>query len=81
MPLKKSGLNYPNKMAYIYMTSIEEEIGSKAMAAALKLAELPQFIDNYPPNLPAAEKMGIRTILFTSPAQLRKDLKEIGIEA
>lgn len=50
MPLEKSGLNYPNKMAYIYMTSIEEEIGSKAMAAALKLAELPQFIDNYPPD-------------------------------
>ncbi len=38
------------------------------------------FIDNYPVNLPEPKKMGIHTILFTSPGQLTKDLRDLGIE-
>jgi hypothetical protein len=55
MPLQKSGFNYPNKMGYIYMTAIEEEIGPKAMAAVLRLADLPHYINNYPPDNLARE--------------------------
>lgn len=38
------------------------------------------FIDNYPVNLPAAKKMGIKTVLFKNPKQLERDLKKFGIE-
>ena len=38
------------------------------------------FIDNYPPNLPVAKKMGIQTILFKNPKQLVQDLKKLGVE-
>ena len=38
------------------------------------------FIDNYPPNLPAAKGLGIHTILFKNPDQLIKDLRKLGVE-
>jgi epoxide hydrolase-like predicted phosphatase len=38
------------------------------------------FIDNYPVNLPVARKMGIHTILYKNPGQLKRDLKKLGIE-
>lgn len=47
---EKSGFCYPNKMARIYLLAIEEMIGSESMVAVLNLAQLPQFIGNYPPN-------------------------------
>ncbi|MBI1882473.1 MAG: 4-vinyl reductase [Chloroflexi bacterium] len=50
MTAEKSGLYYPNKMALIYITAIEEIIGPEAMKAVLNLANLPRFINNYPPN-------------------------------
>jgi predicted hydrocarbon binding protein len=45
--VEKSGLYYPNKMAYIYVTSVEETIGSEAMKAVYDLAGVPQ--DHCPP--------------------------------
>ncbi|MBI4097156.1 MAG: HAD family phosphatase [Candidatus Levybacteria bacterium] len=36
------------------------------------------FIDDKESSLPPAQNLGIKTILFTSPEQLRKDLKNFG---
>lgn len=55
MSIAKSGLYYPNKMGYIYLTTIEQEIGSKALAAVLNLAGIPEYINNYPPDNLARE--------------------------
>jgi epoxide hydrolase-like predicted phosphatase len=38
------------------------------------------FIDDVSKNLPPAEALGIKTILFRTPAQLKKDLASFGIE-
>ena len=38
------------------------------------------FIDDNPGHVAAAEKVGIRGVLFTSANQLRKDLRSIGLE-
>jgi hypothetical protein len=53
--VEKSEFNYPNKMGYIYLTAIEEEIGPKAIAAVLTLAQIPEYINNYPPDNLARE--------------------------
>jgi predicted hydrocarbon binding protein len=47
MAVKESGLYYPNQMARIYVTSIEETIGAEAMQAIYKTAGIPQEL--YPP--------------------------------
>jgi predicted hydrocarbon binding protein len=47
MIIKPSGLYYPNKMARIYVTSIEETIGPEAMKTVFKTAGIPE--DLYPP--------------------------------
>jgi len=47
---EKSGFYYPNKIARIYLTAVEEIIGSEAIHAVLTLANLSHLIDNYPPN-------------------------------
>ena len=38
------------------------------------------FIDDLERNTKAAEKLGIKTILFKNPKELKKDLKEVGIK-
>lgn len=50
MAIEKSGFYYPNKIGRIYLLTIEEMIGPEAMRAVLKLADLSNLIDNYPPN-------------------------------
>ncbi|MEM7342875.1 MAG: 4-vinyl reductase [Chloroflexota bacterium] len=55
MTHEKSGLFYPNRMARIYISSIEEMLGRGAMTAVLKQANLSHLIDNYPPNNLARE--------------------------
>ena len=50
MAVEKSGYYYPNKMARIYLTSIEEMIGPEAMRAVLSLAQMPALVGNYPPD-------------------------------
>ncbi len=47
MTLQKSGLCYPNKIALIYVTAIEETIGSEAMKIVFKVADIPENL--YPP--------------------------------
>jgi methionine salvage enolase-phosphatase E1 len=37
------------------------------------------FIDDLPENLPAAEQLGIRTILFTGVEDLRDQLRRLGV--
>jgi HAD superfamily hydrolase (TIGR01509 family) len=37
------------------------------------------FIDNFPMNLPTANRMGIHTILYRDPKQLRADLGRLGV--
>lgn len=39
------------------------------------------FVDDLEANIHTARKLGIKTILFKNPAQLKKDLKSYGIEA
>lgn len=41
---------YPNKWARIVLTSAEEIVGEKGIAALLNMAKLPEFIGNYPPD-------------------------------
>ncbi len=49
-PIPKSGLYYPNKIARIALTAIEDVMGKNGLNAILNLASLSHMIDNYPPN-------------------------------
>ena len=49
-PIPKSGLNYPNQMARIYLKAMEEVMGKNGLNAILNMASLPHLVDNYPPN-------------------------------
>lgn len=44
------GLHYPNKIGRLTLVSLEEVMGPNGVKALLRLADLPQFIDAYPPN-------------------------------
>jgi hypothetical protein len=50
MSTQKSGFYYPNKIARIYLTSIEELIGPEAMETVLSLSRMPELADRYPPD-------------------------------
>ncbi len=41
---------YPNKWARIVLTSAEEIMGDRGVAALLNMANMKQYIDNYPPD-------------------------------
>lgn len=45
-----SGLYYPNKMGRIYLTALQDVMGKNGINAILHLAELDEFINNYPPD-------------------------------
>jgi len=49
-PILKSGLYYPNKIARIAITAIEDVMGKNGLNAILNLSGLSRLIDNYPPN-------------------------------
>jgi predicted hydrocarbon binding protein len=49
-PIPKSGLYYPNKIARIAIIALEEVMGKNGLNAILNLANLPNLIDNYPPD-------------------------------
>lgn len=49
-PIPKSGLYYPNKIARIAITAVEDVMGKNGLNAILNLAGLTHLIDNYPPN-------------------------------
>ncbi len=44
------GLHYPNKIGRLTFVSLEEVMGPNGVKALLRLAELPQYLDAYPPN-------------------------------
>ncbi len=46
--LLKSGLYYPNKFGLITLKALEEVMGRNGLNAILNLANLSQYIDNYP---------------------------------
>lgn len=45
-----SGLYYPNKIARIFFTAMEDVMGKNGLNAILNLAGLQQYIDNFPPD-------------------------------
>jgi len=45
-----SGFYYPNKMGRLYLTALEEVLGKNGINTVLRLADLAQFIDHYPPD-------------------------------
>ena len=45
-----SGFFYPNRMGRLYLTALEEVLGKNGINAILHLAEMDEFIDNYPPE-------------------------------
>lgn len=49
---KKDGVTYyyPNKWSRIIFTSAEEVMGDRGVAALLNMANMKQYIDNYPPD-------------------------------
>lgn len=44
------GLTFMNKIGYLYYVSLEEVMGANGVKALLRLAELPQYLDSYPPS-------------------------------
>lgn len=65
----------------VHMRKPEPEIYEYTLKRMGLKPEEVVFIDNYPINLPKPKEMGIRTILYKDAGQLKKDLKELGIDA
>jgi epoxide hydrolase-like predicted phosphatase len=63
----------------VHMRKPEPEIYQYVLKRMRLRPEETVFIDNYPMNIPEAKRMGINTVLFKNPAQLRKDLDRLGI--
>lgn len=55
MAQEKSGYHQANKLAHIYLQSLEELMGRNAVKAVLTQAELSDLIGNYPPDNMAKE--------------------------
>ena len=49
-PIPKSGLYYANKITRITIEALEDVMGKNGLNAILNLANLPNLIDNYPPD-------------------------------
>lgn len=49
-PIEGQNYFYPNRWARIILTSAEEIVGEKGVAALLNMAGLQQYIGNYPPE-------------------------------
>ncbi|MCW2832036.1 MAG: HAD-superfamily hydrolase, subfamily variant 3 [Aeromicrobium sp.] len=62
-----AGFRKPDPRAYEYLLDKLERPGHEVI-----------YIDDFPVNLPPAEALGMRTILFTSPKQCRADLVALG---
>jgi hypothetical protein len=50
MPLEKSGYHYPNKFARLILEAMEEIMGQNGLNAILNLAQLSEYINNFPPD-------------------------------
>lgn len=51
MSIQESGFYYPNKIAHIYTTCIEETVGAEAMKAVYKLSGIPSKLIPPPNNM------------------------------
>lgn len=49
-PIPLSGLYYPNNIGRLALMAFEEVMGKNGLYAILNLANLPELINNYPPN-------------------------------
>ncbi len=49
-PIPKSGLYYPNSIAKLALTALEEVMGRNGLNAILNLANLSHLIENFPPS-------------------------------
>ncbi len=47
---KFRGLTFTNKIGYLTYLSLEEVMGANGVKAVLRLANLPEYLDAYPPN-------------------------------
>jgi putative hydrolase of the HAD superfamily len=63
----------------VHMRKPEKEIYLLVLKKMRLKPEEAVFIDNYPPNLPVAKRLGIKTILFKNPRQLKSELKGLGL--
>ncbi len=59
----------------------DERIYRLALDLSQYAAEECCFVDDRPANIEAAAKVGMRTVLMKDPAQLRRDLQGLGVEA
>ena len=49
-PIPKSGLYYPNKFGRLTILSLEDVMGRNGVNAILNLANLPNLMENLPPD-------------------------------
>jgi epoxide hydrolase-like predicted phosphatase len=64
----------------VHMRKPEPEIYNYVLKQMGLKAEETVFIDNYQPNLPEASRIGIHTILYRNPDQLKRELKKLGVD-
>ena len=50
MPNTPSGLNYPNRVARIYLNAMEDVMGQNGLNAIINMAGLAELVGNYPPD-------------------------------
>jgi putative hydrolase of the HAD superfamily len=65
---------------YVHSRKPEEQIFRLALAVTQRAPEKCVFIDDRPLNLESPRKLGINTIHYQNPEQLRKDLAKFGVE-
>jgi putative hydrolase of the HAD superfamily len=64
---------------YLGVRKPNESIYRLGLGIVQRPAEQCVFIDDRPPNLEPARRVGMRTIHFQNPAQLREDLTDCGV--
>ncbi len=63
----------------VHMRKPEKDIFLYTLESMKLKPEEVVFIDNYPKNIEGAKKLGIKTILFTTPQNLIKELMKLGV--
>jgi putative hydrolase of the HAD superfamily len=66
---------------FVAMRKPDECIYRLALDLSQNAPEECCFIDDRPANIDGAAKVGMRTVLMKEPAQLRRDLQALGVEA
>ena len=66
---------------YVAIRKPDERIYHLALDLSQHTPEECCFIDDRPVNIEGATKVGMRTVLMKDPAQLRRDLQGLGVEA